>query len=237
MNAHVLAIEAQLLGRMFGDDLETVMIRHIQRSAHRAINDIAYRCQVLAAFSNGEINTNKRHPDAPFVVVMEQTLDATMDVEDAQGGGVCRERGGAEWFGVRTIENRLREGTDERSVADQATGSRGSGGVMSNVNFPLSGAVNQAFDFWSSFFRATGSQFGLVNLTVGSSADPEVEKDILEDVGTYGRQLGRIGDALRVVIERIEHTDPGKFTPEQKKALVAFTYQVDKIDEIKAKHQ
>ncbi len=56
----------------------------------------------------------------------------------------------------------------------------------SRVNFPLSGAVNQAFDFMNSWFRAIGSQFGLVNITVGSTADPEMEKKILEDVGTYG---------------------------------------------------
>jgi hypothetical protein len=104
----------------------------------------------------------------------------------------------------------------------------------SNINLPWSGAVNQAFDFMNSWFRAVGNQFGLVNITVGSTADPEVEKEILEDVGTYGRQLGRIGDALRVLVE---NADTSKLTAQQKKAFVAFIYQVDKVDDIKTKHQ
>jgi hypothetical protein len=41
-----------------------------------------------------------------------------------------------------------------------------------------------------------GSQFGLINVTLGQSSAPEVEGDVLSDVGTYGKQLGQIGDAL-----------------------------------------
>ncbi|HUA92577.1 MAG TPA: hypothetical protein VL991_08420 [Terracidiphilus sp.] len=104
------------------------------------------------------------------------------------------------------------------------------------VKFPLSGGVNQAFDFMNSWFRAIGSQFGLVNITVGSTADPEVEKRILEDVGTYGRQLGRVGDALRVLVELAEK-EKTVLSPEQKKALAEFTYQITKVDEIKAKYR
>lgn len=104
------------------------------------------------------------------------------------------------------------------------------------VRFPWSGAVNQAFDFMNSWFRAVGSQVGLVNITVGSSADPEAEREILEDVGTYGRQLGRIGDALRVLVD-LADKEKKELSPQQKKALTAFTYQVDKVDEIKAKFQ
>lgn len=104
----------------------------------------------------------------------------------------------------------------------------------SSVNFPWSGAVNQTFDFMNSWFRAIGSQFGLVNITVGSSADPEAEKRILQDVGTYGRQLGRVGDALRVLVELAEKENK-ELDPQQKKALTEFTYQVNKVDEIKAK--
>jgi hypothetical protein len=37
---------------------------------------------------------------------------------------------------------------------------------------------------------------GLININLGQSSAPEVEQEILEDVGSYGRQLGRIGDAL-----------------------------------------
>lgn len=107
-------------------------------------------------------------------------------------------------------------------------------GQTINMPSPFSGPVTQAFDFMNSWFRAVGSQFGLVNITVGSSADPEVEKEILEEVGTYGRQLGRVGDVLRVLVERADLED----LPEaQKKSVRAFLHQTDMVDDIKAKHR
>jgi hypothetical protein len=47
-------------------------------------------------------------------------------------------------------------------------------------------------------FNSQGGQFGLVNINLGKSADPDLEQRILDDVGSYGRQLGRIGEALEV---------------------------------------
>jgi len=104
--------------------------------------------------------------------------------------------------------------------------------TQSTLNYPLSGAVNQMFDMMNSWFRSIGGQFGLVNITVGSTADPDAEKRILEGVGTYGRQLGRIGDALRVLVD---HMDKRQLKDDQKKALTAFLYQAEMIDEIKRK--
>jgi hypothetical protein len=111
------------------------------------------------------------------------------------------------------------------------------GTSQSTLNYPLSGAVSQLFEFMNSWFRTIGNQFGLVNITVGSTANPEAEKEILEDVGTYGRQLGRLGDALRVVIDHLEQAGQLKLPADKRKALVAFSYQMDKIDDIKARHR
>jgi hypothetical protein len=104
------------------------------------------------------------------------------------------------------------------------------GSSQSNLNFPLSGAVNQAFDFMNSWFRSVGGQFGLVNITVGQTSNPEMEKKILEGVGTYGKQLGRIGDALRVLVDQ---QDLNKLPVEQKNALIDFIAQLNQIDRIK----
>lgn len=100
---------------------------------------------------------------------------------------------------------------------------------------PLSGPVNQFFDLMNSWFRNIGGQIGLVNITVGSTADPDLEKRILEGVGTYGRQVGRISDALRVLVEQAVKN--GGLKEPQKKALDAFIYQVDEVDAIKKKYQ
>jgi hypothetical protein len=75
---------------------------------------------------------------------------------------------------------------------------------MPDLKLPLSGDVVQAINPWNWFFRSDGGQFGLVNINLGKSADPELEQRILDDVGSYGRQLGRIGDALAVLLDHLE---------------------------------
>jgi hypothetical protein len=55
----------------------------------------------------------------------------------------------------------------------------------------------QAINPWS--FHQQGTQFGFVNIDLGQTPQPEVEQAVLEKVGSYGRQLGRIGDALTVL--------------------------------------
>lgn len=59
----------------------------------------------------------------------------------------------------------------------------------------------QAINPWS--FYQEGAQLGLVNINLGQTRHPEVEQEILDEVGSYGRQLGRIGDALEVLIDHV----------------------------------
>jgi hypothetical protein len=46
-----------------------------------------------------------------------------------------------------------------------------------------------------------GAQFGFINIDLGDTQQPELERTILDKVGSYGRQLGRIGDALEVILK------------------------------------
>ena len=59
----------------------------------------------------------------------------------------------------------------------------------------------QAINPWS--FYNQGSQFGLINVSLGQTPRPDIEQKVLEEVGSYGRQLGRIGDALEVLIDHV----------------------------------
>ena len=61
------------------------------------------------------------------------------------------------------------------------------------VYLPLSGAVTQTFAPW-------------INLTVnvGQSSSPKLEDTVIKGVASYGRQLGRIGEALTVLIEELQ---------------------------------
>ncbi len=67
---------------------------------------------------------------------------------------------------------------------------------MPVFKLPLSGDVVQSINPITSFFSPAGGQFGLVNITVGQSSAPDVEKDVLSDVASYGKQIGQIADAL-----------------------------------------
>ncbi len=101
---------------------------------------------------------------------------------------------------------------------------------MPNVRLPLSGDVLQSINPWSWTFNTLGSQFGLVNVNLGYSPAPKLEEQILNDVGSYGRQLGRIGEALEVLLKNL---DRSKLGDEDKKALWAFEQQMDEIRGVK----
>ena len=60
----------------------------------------------------------------------------------------------------------------------------------------------QAINPWS--FYQQGAQFGLVNIELGQTPRPDIEQAILEKVGSYGRQIGRIGDALEVLLNHVK---------------------------------
>ncbi|MCP3461499.1 MULTISPECIES: hypothetical protein [unclassified Bradyrhizobium] len=104
---------------------------------------------------------------------------------------------------------------------------------MPVFKLPLSGDVVQSI--YPSFFSPTGSQFGLVNITVGQSSAPEVERDVLSDVGSYGRQIGQIADALLVVIEHLEGEADG--TLERDKAIKEFKAMLHGVAKVKEAHR
>jgi hypothetical protein len=72
-------------------------------------------------------------------------------------------------------------------------------------NFQLSLAPQklwQSINPWT--FYQQGAQFGFINIDLGQTPHPEVEQSILDEVGSYGRQLGRIGDALEVLLKHVK---------------------------------
>jgi len=102
---------------------------------------------------------------------------------------------------------------------------------MPNVRLPLSGDVTQAINPWNWMFNSVGSQFGLININLGKSADPQLEEQILEEVGSYGRQLGRLGDVLGVLLK---HVKLSNLSDDDKKKIWAFESQLTEIERLKA---
>jgi hypothetical protein len=86
----------------------------------------------------------------------------------------------------------------------------------------------QAINPWS--FYQQGAQCGLINIDLGQTARPEIEQAILERIGSYGRQLGRIGDALDVVLN---HLKLEGLSPSEQDAITVLKGQLAAIRQIK----
>ncbi|MDH6257040.1 hypothetical protein [Bradyrhizobium sp. BR13661] len=105
---------------------------------------------------------------------------------------------------------------------------------MPVFKLPLSGDVVQSINPITSFFSPTGGQYGLINITIGQSSAPDVEKDVLSDVGSYGKQIGQVADALLVVIEHLE-AHPGQALGDNK-AIAAFKELMHSVATVKERH-
>jgi hypothetical protein len=104
---------------------------------------------------------------------------------------------------------------------------------MPTFKLPLSGDVAQTINPWTLFFNPAG-QFGLININLGQSSAPEVEEEVLSDVGTYGKQLGRIGDALIVLLAHFRPAVP--LNADEVKAIDALKDMLQQIADVKARH-
>jgi hypothetical protein len=69
---------------------------------------------------------------------------------------------------------------------------------------------------------------------MGQSAAPKVEEDLMSDFGSYGRQIGRIADAVAVLAKHFEKEMHA--TSEGRKAYVGLMELVQAVDKAKKRH-
>lgn len=105
---------------------------------------------------------------------------------------------------------------------------------MPVFRLPLSGNVTQTINPWTWAFNPVGSQVGLVNIELGQSSDPAVEEEVLSDVASYGKQIGRITDALLVLVAHLPASE--KLTPQETKALDDLKSLSESVAKVKTKH-
>jgi hypothetical protein len=99
-----------------------------------------------------------------------------------------------------------------------------------DVAFPLSGDVTQAINPWSWWFKFAGNQVGFINVYEMESSDSEQERKIVEEVASYGKQLGRIVEALSMVLRHESFSGLG---PDEKLAKKRFLEMADQIFALK----
>jgi hypothetical protein len=74
----------------------------------------------------------------------------------------------------------------------------------------------------------------MVTVNMGSSSNPPVEAQVLSDVASYGKQLGRIGDLMLVLLA---HFRPERaLTRPEEKAIRDLRRMLEEIAEVKARH-
>lgn len=102
---------------------------------------------------------------------------------------------------------------------------------MPDFRLPLGGDVVQSITPWTGFFSNLGNNFSLFSLNLGRSSNPQIEQQVLDEVGSYGKQLGRIGDALAVLMA---HFKPDReLTQDEAKGLRDLKRMLDDIAEVK----
>ncbi|MEJ0050069.1 MAG: hypothetical protein WDN02_02445 [Methylovirgula sp.] len=88
----------------------------------------------------------------------------------------------------------------------------------------------QAINPWT--FNQDGAQLGLINIDLGQTPNPQAERSILGNVGSYGRQIGRIGDALEVILDHLKLKD---LMPAEKDAIEILRGQLAQVRQVKAR--
>lgn len=86
----------------------------------------------------------------------------------------------------------------------------------------------QSINPWK--FDWSKAQFGIVNIAIGDTPHPEIEEAALDEVGSYGRQLGRIGDVLELLLK---HRDGTPLSDEDEETIDVFLGQLAAVRKVK----
>jgi hypothetical protein len=97
--------------------------------------------------------------------------------------------------------------------------------------WPLGGDVTQRIGTW--WIKSLSDQTGFININNVRAGDPEVERRIIEDVASYGRQLGRIMEALDVVIGHLRLGEGKGLTADERRTLQDFSDLVRQVQVLK----
>ena len=127
---------------------------------------------------------------------------------------------------------------------------RDSNSPLSRVDrSPLNDPINAWIRMWSPLWAfapqtdtetttVTGDHNVITVMTEEMNANnPSLEEDIVKNIASYGKQLGRINDALSVLISLVVlQRDPSKLQPDERQALQNFSELFREIAKKKGEH-
>jgi hypothetical protein len=96
----------------------------------------------------------------------------------------------------------------------------------SNSSIFSLGSSLQNYNPITSWFRSSMGQFGFINVNEMQSDDPDQEQRIVNGVASYGKQLGRVVEALQAVCE---HLDSKGWATHEQEAVRSFLRLAEEI--------
>jgi hypothetical protein len=79
--------------------------------------------------------------------------------------------------------------------------------------------------------------FSLFSVNLGASSDSAIEHEALQNVGSYGKQIGHVAEALEVVIKRLKLLEAEDLTREDRDVLQVFLGDVSATRKMKSKRR
>ena len=102
---------------------------------------------------------------------------------------------------------------------------------MENVYMPLQlapSSLNQPIlPNWS---------FNLFNVNLGASSNAAVEQEALQTVGSYGKQIGHLAEALELIVGRLKLLESNDLSQSEKDTLRIVLGDISAVRKIKASH-
>ncbi len=75
--------------------------------------------------------------------------------------------------------------------------------------------------------------FHLFNVNLGVSSNAALEQEALQKVGSYGKQIGHIAEALEVLVHKLGVLDHPDLTPAERDTLAVFLGDVAAVRKLK----
>lgn len=77
--------------------------------------------------------------------------------------------------------------------------------------------------------------FSLLNINLGASSNSEIEREVLSNVGSYGKQIGHLAEALELVITQLNLLERNNLSQQERDVLQVFLGDVAAVRVIKGK--
>ena len=76
--------------------------------------------------------------------------------------------------------------------------------------------------------------FNMFNVNLGASSNAAVEQEALEKVGSYGRQIGHLAEALELIVGKLRLLESTDLSQHERDVLRVFLGDVSAIRQIKS---